>query len=166
MLPLALPPAPLPPRPAPAWPGPRPAPPPIQARWRPSTGWAGGGSEHEHKPALSGVRSGIGHTGCPEQVSKSSSISALPYPGRFSAKALPLALQIRPSSCHNYIRHHDNIRPYKCSACSKAFVNVGDLSKHIIIRTGECVPNFVPGPDPWPDGGWEGGDALDPSLGS
>lgn len=44
---------------------------------------------------------------------------------------------VQSSQLANHIRHHDNIRPHKCSVCSKAFVNVGDLSKHIIIHTGE-----------------------------
>lgn len=47
---------------------------------------------------------------------------------------------VQSSQLANHIRHHDNIRPHKCSVCSKAFVNVGDLSKHIIIHTGEHVP--------------------------
>lgn len=47
---------------------------------------------------------------------------------------------VQSSQLANHIRHHDNIRPHKCSVCSKAFVNVGDLSKHIIIHTGERVP--------------------------
>lgn len=51
---------------------------------------------------------------------------------------------VQSSQLANHIRHHDNIRPHKCSVCSKAFVNVGDLSKHIIIHTGECVPTCPP----------------------
>lgn len=44
---------------------------------------------------------------------------------------------VQSSQLANHIRHHDNIRPHKCNVCSKAFVNVGDLSKHFIIHTGE-----------------------------
>uniref|UniRef100_A0A2I3RCZ4 Zinc finger and BTB domain containing 17 n=1 Tax=Pan troglodytes TaxID=9598 RepID=A0A2I3RCZ4_PANTR len=57
--------------------------------------------------------------------------------------------QFHSSQLANHIRHHDNIRPHKCSVCSKAFVNVGDLSKHIIIHTGELWPLpclFLPRP--------------------
>lgn len=56
---------------------------------------------------------------------------------------------VQSSQLANHIRHHDNIRPHKCSVCSKAFVNVGDLSKHIIIHTGELWPLpclFLPSP--------------------
>lgn len=48
----------------------------------------------------------------------------------------PLPRFVQSSQLANHIRHHDNIRPHKCTVCSKAFVNVGDLSKHIIIHTG------------------------------
>lgn len=44
---------------------------------------------------------------------------------------------VQSSQLANHIRHHDNIRPHKCNVCSKAFVNMGDLSKHFIIHTGE-----------------------------
>lgn len=44
---------------------------------------------------------------------------------------------VQSSQLANHIRHHDNVRPHKCQMCNKAFVNVGDLSKHIIIHTGE-----------------------------
>lgn len=43
---------------------------------------------------------------------------------------------MQSSQLANHIRHHDNVRPHKCQMCNKAFVNVGDLSKHIIIHTG------------------------------
>lgn len=43
---------------------------------------------------------------------------------------------VQSSQLANHIRHHDNVRPHKCQMCNKAFVNVGDLSKHIIIHTG------------------------------
>lgn len=54
-----------------------------------------------------------------------------------SAPLLSPCRFVQSSQLANHIRHHDNIRPHKCSVCSKAFVNVGDLSKHIIIHTGE-----------------------------
>lgn len=60
-------------------------------------------------------------------------------PGLFGA-SFSLCRFVQSSQLANHIRHHDNIRPHKCSVCSKAFVNVGDLSKHIIIHTGEWVP--------------------------
>ena len=64
-----------------------------------------------------------------------------PRPGRFCASLSFWPCRfVQSSQLANHIRHHDNIRPHKCSVCSKAFVNVGDLSKHIIIHTGECVP--------------------------
>ncbi|KAG7251923.1 hypothetical protein CRUP_001171, partial [Coryphaenoides rupestris] len=44
---------------------------------------------------------------------------------------------VQSSQLANHIRHHDNVRPHKCNMCNKAFVNVGDLSKHIIIHTGK-----------------------------
>lgn len=44
---------------------------------------------------------------------------------------------VQSSQLANHIRHHDNVRPHKCHVCNKAFVNVGDLSKHIIIHTGK-----------------------------
>lgn len=44
---------------------------------------------------------------------------------------------MQSSQLANHIRHHDNVRPHKCQMCNKAFVNVGDLSKHIIIHTGK-----------------------------
>lgn len=44
---------------------------------------------------------------------------------------------VQSSQLANHIRHHDNVRPHKCQMCNKAFVNVGDLSKHIIIHTGK-----------------------------
>lgn len=44
---------------------------------------------------------------------------------------------VQSSQLANHIRHHDNVRPHKCHMCNKAFVNVGDLSKHIIIHTGK-----------------------------
>lgn len=72
------------------------------------------------------------------------SVSPLLSPFRF----------VQSSQLANHIRHHDNIRPHKCSVCSKAFVNVGDLSKHIIIHTGECTGlPWVPSP-PRPSQFW------------
>lgn len=44
---------------------------------------------------------------------------------------------VQSSQLANHIRHHDNVRPHKCHMCNKAFVNFGDLSKHIIIHTGK-----------------------------
>lgn len=55
---------------------------------------------------------------------------------------------VQSSQLANHIRHHDNVRPHKCQMCNKAFVNVGDLSKHIIIHTGEeqiCYKAFFLG---------------------
>lgn len=46
---------------------------------------------------------------------------------------------MQSSQLANHIRHHDNVRPHKCQMCNKAFVNVGDLSKHIIIHTGKII---------------------------
>ena len=46
---------------------------------------------------------------------------------------------VQSSQLANHIRHHDNVRPHKCNMCNKAFVNVGDLSKHIIIHTGKLL---------------------------
>lgn len=46
---------------------------------------------------------------------------------------------VQSSQLANHIRHHDNIRPHVCHVCNKAFVNVGDLSKHIIIHTGKIT---------------------------
>lgn len=46
-------------------------------------------------------------------------------------------------------------------------MNVGDLSKHIIIHTGECVPTSVPGPDPGLGGAWGWGEMpITPALGA
>uniref|UniRef100_A0A8C9U8Z6 Zinc finger and BTB domain containing 17 n=1 Tax=Serinus canaria TaxID=9135 RepID=A0A8C9U8Z6_SERCA len=50
--------------------------------------------------------------------------------------------RVESSQLANHIRHHDNIRPHKCTVCNKAFVNVGDLSKHIIIHTGGYLPEL------------------------
>nr|XP_019831691.1 PREDICTED: zinc finger and BTB domain-containing protein 17 [Bos indicus] len=121
---------------APATPLPN-RPPPHGATALASQYWVGGEAQTEHKPAVSGPLRSQSH-GCPEQVPKSSSISAPPYPGWFSASpSLWPCRFVQSSQLANHIRHHDNIRPHKCSVCSKAFVNVGDLSKHIIIHTGE-----------------------------
>lgn len=139
-------------------PHPHPTPAPTSPGTVASQYWVGGEAQTEHKPAVSGPLRSQSH-GCPEQVPKSSSISAPPYPGWFSASpSLWPCRFVQSSQLANHIRHHDNIRPHKCSVCSKAFVNVGDLSKHIIIHTGECVPTSVPGPDPGPGGaGGRGG---------
>lgn len=68
----------------------------------------------------------------------------LPWVQVWAVQCGPLPLRpcrfVQSSQLANHIRHHDNIRPHKCSVCNKAFVNVGDLSKHIIIHTGEHVP--------------------------
>lgn len=61
-----------------------------------------------------------------------------PWPGAKDPPHITPAVPrfVQSSQLANHIRHHDNIRPHKCTVCSKAFVNVGDLSKHIIIHTG------------------------------
>ena len=74
------------PYPLPTPPHPAPNPGPVASQH-----WVGREGQTEHKPALSSPLRSRSH-GCPEQVSKSSSISAPPYPGRFSAKALPSGL--------------------------------------------------------------------------
>lgn len=74
----------------------------------------------------------------PPWVSVGSALLALTSGGFLSEDlgAFPCRF-VQSSQLANHIRHHDNIRPHKCSVCSKAFVNVGDLSKHFIIHTGE-----------------------------
>lgn len=92
--------------------------------------------------------------------SQPSSAAPTPNPPRQTravwCQPLPLPPRrfVQSSQLANHIRHHDNIRPHKCSVCSKAFVNVGDLSKHIIIHTGELALPALSGPCCW---GWAGG---------
>lgn len=64
-----------------------------------------------------------------------------PHIKKFDLTIIPQRF-VQSSQLANHIRHHDNIRPHKCHTCNKAFVNVGDLSKHIIIHTGKMQHFF------------------------